>query len=133
MTMRGGWIESGIGVSGDSGAAILDPVTHGLYGHLWGRNEDRVGHNIPRVTYFTPIDDIFDDIQEKVSGTQRPRLPQPTGAVVPLISAPVCLECRRQDQTRRGDWMPVPETETPGIDITRPEESSCETMTPMRT
>jgi hypothetical protein len=126
------WIESGIGVSGDSGAAILDSETHGLYGHLWGRNEDKVHRTVSRVTYFTPIDDIFDDIQEKVSGAIRPRLPNQLEVFYPASSAPICPRCRLQDPVWREERTILPEAETPGIDITLEEENSYGRMTPMR-
>ena len=126
-----GWIESGIGISGDSGAAILDQETDHLYGHLWGRNEYRAGRSTPRVTYFTPIDDIFDDIEEKFSGTIRPRLPQPSEASTPLPSAPMCQQCRLLDPVWIETLPALPEVETPGLDITREERNHYNRMTPM--
>jgi hypothetical protein len=126
-----GWVESGIGVNGDSGAAILDQETHGLYGHLWGRNEDKVGRTTPRVTYFTPIDDIFDDIQEKVSISTRPRLPQLSEAFIPPLYPPICSRCRMQDQAWNEGFTLLLEPGSPGIDITRSEEDSYREITPM--
>lgn len=32
------FVESGIDISGDSGAAIVDEVTNAFIGHLWGGN-----------------------------------------------------------------------------------------------
>lgn len=127
-----GWVESGIGVSGDSGAAILDQESHSLYGHLWGRNEDKVGRSAPRVTYFTPIDDLFDDIEEKISGIMRPRLPQPSEAFTPPLSAPACPQCRLQDYAWQEEKTLQPDAESPGIDITREERHNYDRMTPMR-
>ena len=127
-----GWIESGIGISGDSGAAILDRETNHLYGHLWGRNEYRAGRSTPRVTYFTPIDDIFDDIEEKFSGTIRPRLPQLSEASTPLPSTPMCQQCRLLDPVWIETLSALPEAETPGMDITREERNHYNRMTPMR-
>jgi hypothetical protein len=126
-----GWIESGIGISGDSGAAILDRETNHLYGHLWGRNEYRAGRSTPRVTYFTPIDDIFDDIEEKFSGAMRPRLPQPSEASTPLPSAPMCQQCRLLDPVWMETLSALSEAETPGMDMTREEWHQYNRMTPM--
>ncbi|TDZ13985.1 hypothetical protein C8035_v002968 [Colletotrichum spinosum] len=68
------WIRGGIGVEGDSGAAIVDVETNSLVGQLWGRNT-YFGPG-PRLTFFTPINDIFDDIQERCGQQSRPKLPQ---------------------------------------------------------
>lgn len=68
------WIRGGIGVHGDSGAAVIDAETRGLVGQLWGRN--KYWGPGPRHTFFTPIADIFDDIQEKCGQQTRPQLPQ---------------------------------------------------------
>ncbi|KAI1184231.1 hypothetical protein F5B17DRAFT_442790 [Nemania serpens] len=68
------WIRGGIGVEGDSGAAIVDSDTNSLVGQLWGRNS--YWGPGPRMTFFTPISDIFDDIQEKCGMSARPQLPQ---------------------------------------------------------
>lgn len=68
------WIRGGIGVHGDSGAAVVDAETGCLVGQLWGRN--KYWGPGPRHTFFTPIADIFDDIQEKCGQQTRPQLPQ---------------------------------------------------------
>ncbi|KAK1977492.1 hypothetical protein LZ30DRAFT_784829 [Colletotrichum cereale] len=69
-----GWIRGGIGVEGDSGAAIVDADTNALVGQLWGRNK-YFGAG-PRLTFFTPVGDLFDDIQERCGQQARPQLPQ---------------------------------------------------------
>ncbi|KAK1993412.1 hypothetical protein LX36DRAFT_729959 [Colletotrichum falcatum] len=69
-----GWIRGGIGVEGDSGAAVVDADTNALVGQLWGRN--RYFGPGPRVTFFTPVGDLFDDIQERCGQQARPQLPQ---------------------------------------------------------
>jgi hypothetical protein len=68
------WIRGGIGVHGDSGAAVIDAESRCLVGQLWGRN--KYWGPGPRHTFFTPIADIFDDIQEKCGQQSRPQLPQ---------------------------------------------------------
>jgi hypothetical protein len=57
------WLESGIGVPGDSGAPVIDSDTNSLYGQIWGRN--KYWGAGPRVAYFTAISDISEDIKEK--------------------------------------------------------------------
>lgn len=52
-------------MSGDSGAAIIDSEIDAVCGQLWGRNMYEKSQSGPRITYFTPIADVFDDIQEK--------------------------------------------------------------------
>lgn len=85
------WIRGGIGVEGDSGAAIVDSDTNALVGQLWGRNS--YWGPGPRMTFFTPISDIFDDIQEKCGMSARPQLPQyrDEGDRWPVY--PVCKKC----------------------------------------
>lgn len=68
------WIRGGIGVEGDSGAAIVDAESNALVGQLWGRN--KYYGSGPRLTFFTPVDDLFDDIQERCNQQGRPQLPQ---------------------------------------------------------
>ncbi|KAF4979861.1 hypothetical protein FZEAL_4027 [Fusarium zealandicum] len=86
-----GWIRGGIGVSGDSGAAVVDSVTHSLVGQVWGRN-NYWGPG-QRVTYFTPISDIFDDIQEKCGQQTRPELPQHRDEADCFLLHPSCRQC----------------------------------------
>ncbi|KAI0409223.1 hypothetical protein F4802DRAFT_604489 [Xylaria palmicola] len=86
-----GWIRGGIGVEGDSGAAIVDADTNGLVGQLWGRNQ--YWGPGPRMTYFTPIADIFDDIQEKCGMSARPQLPQYRDEADRWPVYPVCRPC----------------------------------------
>ena len=60
------WITSGIGVSGDSGAWILDRLTNNVIGQLWGRDckKTNLGSSRSIITYFTPMQDIFEDIKD---------------------------------------------------------------------
>ncbi|WYZ43158.1 hypothetical protein EsH8_VI_000857 [Colletotrichum jinshuiense] len=59
------WILGGPGVPGDSGAAVVDDETGYLVGQIWGRNKYGGDRNVPRITYFTHIWDIFDDIKKR--------------------------------------------------------------------
>ncbi|KAJ9145369.1 DNA polymerase epsilon subunit 1 [Pleurostoma richardsiae] len=85
------WIRGGIGVEGDSGAAIVDAETNALVGTLWGRNKYYGGG--PRHAFFTPISDVFDDIQEKCGQQGRPRLPQYRDEGERYAVYPVCRPC----------------------------------------
>ncbi|KAF4465091.1 dna polymerase epsilon subunit 1 [Fusarium albosuccineum] len=85
------WIRGGIGVNGDSGAAVVDAQTHGLVGQVWGRNH--YWGPGQRVTYFTPIADIFDDIQEKCGQQRRPQLPQHRDEADCIPLYPSCRQC----------------------------------------
>ncbi|KXH34992.1 hypothetical protein CSIM01_02028 [Colletotrichum simmondsii] len=86
-----GWIRGGIGVEGDSGAAIVDAESNSLVGQLWGRN--RYWGSGPRVTYFTPIGDLFDDIQERCGEQARPQLPQYRDESDCYPVYPTCRQC----------------------------------------
>ncbi|KAK3987452.1 hypothetical protein QBC44DRAFT_120696 [Cladorrhinum sp. PSN332] len=59
------WVTSGIGVPGDSGAWLIRRSDNTLLGLIWGRNHD-YGDPLTqiRLTYFTPIIDIIDDLRE---------------------------------------------------------------------
>ena len=85
------WIRGGIGVEGDSGAAIVDAETNDLIGQLWGRN--RYWGPGPRHTFFTPIADIFDDIQEKCGQQTRPQLPLVRDEADCFPVYPSCRRC----------------------------------------
>ncbi|KJZ77610.1 hypothetical protein HIM_02787 [Hirsutella minnesotensis 3608] len=85
------WIRGGIGVEGDSGAAVVDAETNCLVGQLWGRN--KYWGSGPRLTYFTPIADIFDDIQEKCGIQTRPQLPQHRDDADRFPMYPSCRRC----------------------------------------
>lgn len=85
------WIRGGIGVEGDSGAAIVDADTNCLYGQLWGRN--KYWGPGPRITFFTPAADILDDIQEKCGLQSRPRLPQSRDEADRYAVYPSCRRC----------------------------------------
>ncbi|CAM1504052.1 Fc.00g016430.m01.CDS01 [Cosmosporella sp. VM-42] len=85
------WIRGGIGVEGDSGAAVVDASSNALIGHLWGRN--RYWGPGPRHTFFTPIADVFDDIQEKCGQQTRPQLPQHRDEADRYPVHPTCRQC----------------------------------------
>ncbi|KZL68087.1 dna polymerase epsilon subunit 1 [Colletotrichum incanum] len=85
------WIRGGIGVEGDSGAAIVDADTNALVGQLWGRNK-YFGAG-PRLTFFTPIGDLFDDIQERCDQQARPQLPQYRDESDCYPVDPSCRQC----------------------------------------
>jgi hypothetical protein len=85
------WIRGGIGVEGDSGAVIVDCETNALVGQLWGRN--RYFGSGPRHTFFTPIRDIFDDIQERCGQQCRPQLPQYRDESDRYPVYPICRQC----------------------------------------
>ncbi|KAF5494874.1 hypothetical protein CGCS363_v009198 [Colletotrichum siamense] len=85
------WIRGGIGVEGDSGAAVVDADTNALVGQLWGRNK-YFGAG-PRVTYFTPVSDLFDDIQERCDQQGRPQLPQYRDESDCYPVYPSCRQC----------------------------------------
>jgi len=96
------WIRGGIGVEGDSGAAIIDSETNTLVGQLWGRNQ--YWGKGPRQTFFTPISDIFDDVQEKCGMVARPQLPQYRDEADRWPVYPVCRQCydlREYQDSRR--------------------------------
>ncbi|RYP91164.1 hypothetical protein DL770_002726 [Monosporascus sp. CRB-9-2] len=85
------WIRGGIGVQGDSGAAVVDSETNALVGQVWGRNK-YFGAG-PRTTFFTPILDVIDDIQEKCGEQTRPQLPQYRDEADRWPVYPVCRRC----------------------------------------
>ncbi len=98
------WIRGGIGVQGDSGAAVVCCETNALVGQLWGRNK-YFGPG-PRHAFFTPILDVIDDIQEKCGEPARPRLPQYRDEADHWPAFPVCQRCfemrEYMDGSRRG-------------------------------
>lgn len=85
------WIRGGMGVPGDSGAGVVDCETNALVGQLWGRN--RYYGPGPRVAFFTPIFDVFDDIQERCGQQTRPQLPQNIQEADRWPAYPVCRPC----------------------------------------
>jgi len=86
-----GWIRGGVGVEGDSGAAVVDAETNALLGQLWGRN--RYFGPGPRHTFFTPAHDLFDDVQERCGQQARPRLPQYRDEGERWVVYPTCRTC----------------------------------------
>ncbi|KAI1476887.1 hypothetical protein F4774DRAFT_223848 [Daldinia eschscholtzii] len=85
------WIRGGIGVEGDSGAAIVDSETNTMIGQLWGRNK-YYGPG-PRHTFFTPIYDILDDIRERCGEERRPQMPIYRDEAECWPVYPVCIQC----------------------------------------
>lgn len=85
------WIRGGIGVEGDSGAAVIDAESNDLVGQIWGRN--RYWGPGPRHTFFTPISDLFDDIQERCLQQTRPHLPQHRDEAERFPEDPSCRQC----------------------------------------
>ena len=85
------WIRGGIGVLGDSGAGVVDAETHALVGQVWGRN--RYYGPGPRHTFFTPMLDVIDDVQEKCGEPARPQLPQYRDEADRWPVYPVCRRC----------------------------------------
>ncbi|KAK0384492.1 hypothetical protein NLU13_8578 [Sarocladium strictum] len=102
------WIRGGIGVHGDSGAAVIDAESRALVGQLWGRN--KYWGPGPRHTFFTPIADIFDDIQEKCGQQTRPQLPQHRNEGDCYPVEPPCRTCYdtyRNLDSRRSSRMSI--------------------------
>jgi hypothetical protein len=85
------WIRSGVGVPGDSGAAVVDADTNTLVGQLWGRN-NYWGRG-QRIAFFTPMSDIFDDIHERCRLSSRPTLPQYRDEADRYPVYPSCRQC----------------------------------------
>lgn len=86
------WLESGIGIPGDSGAPVIDSDNNSLYGQIWGRN--KYWGPGPRVAYFTAMADISDDIQAKYPELKSAlELPQCSSRKRTLDSELYCREC----------------------------------------
>jgi len=104
---------SGIGVSGDSGAAIIDE-SDAFVGQLWGRNKYLKKELGPRIVYFTPAQDIFDDIREQLSlsDSETPRLPQLNGGSnLPSLKL-ACDACLLHQEFLRYEGVPSPELDS---------------------
>lgn len=72
------WVTSGIGVPGDSGAWLIRRSDNALLGLIWGRNHDYGDPLEParvRLTYFTPIIDIIEDVRENHASGEEISLP----------------------------------------------------------
>lgn len=80
MIPRDQWNDGGIGIPGDSGAAIIDETSQQLMGQIWGRNVYGGDLRISRVAYFTHFVDVFDDINEHPSGMGYPSIVGQTDA-----------------------------------------------------
>ncbi|KAH7355119.1 hypothetical protein BKA65DRAFT_234245 [Rhexocercosporidium sp. MPI-PUGE-AT-0058] len=81
------WIEGGIGVEGDSGGLIVDNATNEIYGMLWGR----IGDEYDTVTLFTPLREIFDDIEERTGSHVQLLRGQVMNQFDTVLSAPITL------------------------------------------
>lgn len=117
--------ESSIGVSGDSGAAIIDEEHNAFVGQLWGRNKYKRKERGPRVAYFTPAQDIFDDIKDQCALSEDPSLPQLNdGSKLPSLR-PACDKCFDRQLAQHQAML-----SSPGMDfedMTPPED---ELLTP---
>jgi hypothetical protein len=63
------------GIPGDSGAPVIDLKTSRLVGQIWSRSGYDEGSSLPHQTYFTAIEDILDDIYDRLRPSSRPVLP----------------------------------------------------------
>ncbi|KAK4162041.1 hypothetical protein QBC43DRAFT_90615 [Cladorrhinum sp. PSN259] len=97
------WITSGIGVPGDSGAWLIRRADNALLGLVWGRNHD---YGDPatqvRLTYFTPIVDIIDDVRENHAAGEDVSLPTYTEKALNRVSE--AAQDPVQDDTSRDPW-----------------------------
>jgi hypothetical protein len=66
------WVTNRIGVSGDSGAWMLEGGTDNLVGQVWGYDfQDGSGNEAGEIiTYFTPNKDFFFDIIQYTGATE---------------------------------------------------------------
>lgn len=101
------WVEGGIGVPGDSGAAVVDSQDDSLYGQIWGRS--KYWGPGPRFAYFTTMSDILDDIKEKCSRLKGPLgLPQSSTqerCIVSELRCPACAHPESNPSTpKSGDF-----------------------------
>jgi hypothetical protein len=117
-----GWVRGGIGVEGDSGAAIVDAHSNALIGQLWGRN--KYWGSGPRVTYFTPIRDVFDDIQERCGQQGRPQLPQHRDEADCWPCYPVCQSCFDSTSLVSSRRSSIASTSSTALHLTTSQNSS---------
>ncbi|KAK7409100.1 hypothetical protein QQX98_008708 [Neonectria punicea] len=89
------------GAYGDSGAVVVDAESHALVGQLWGHS--LCFPSEPRLTFFTAINDVFDDIEEKFS---RPELPQNLDPEEELLPFPSCRHCYDLDASVHSQRSP---------------------------
>ncbi|KAK1976530.1 hypothetical protein LZ30DRAFT_734447 [Colletotrichum cereale] len=68
------WVCEGPGMPGDSGAAVVHEETQCIIGQIWGRNRYGGSETHQRITYFTHVVDIFDDIKDICPGERPLRL-----------------------------------------------------------
>jgi hypothetical protein len=84
------WRCGGLGIPGDSGAAVIDLQTHALVGQVWATAIDDTGD---RVTYISNWSDIADHIKEKNRGGLTLVLPKQDDHWYKETSRPVCDGC----------------------------------------
>ncbi|KAH0431963.1 hypothetical protein CcaCcLH18_06790 [Colletotrichum camelliae] len=80
------WNRGGIGMPGDSGAAIVEDVSGRLIGQVWGRNVYGGDPAVQRITYFTHIHDLFDDVRDRYP--EEIGYPQLLGQTDPVLEPP---------------------------------------------
>ncbi|KAI1318478.1 hypothetical protein F5Y16DRAFT_118328 [Xylariaceae sp. FL0255] len=75
----------------DSGAALVNTGTNKLIGQVWNPKLDFGPHTIH--TFFTPMEDLLDDIQERYGTGSRPKLPQHRDKADYQPVYPQCRQC----------------------------------------
>jgi hypothetical protein len=85
---QGDWKHGGLGVQGDSGAAVFDLETSSLCGQVWATMTDETGN---RVAYISDWLDIAGHIEETHRRHLSPKLPIRASQQTP--SEPICVEC----------------------------------------
>ena len=94
-------------------------------------SENKVGRSTPRVTYFTPIDNILNVIEEKFSKYNVTLRSTTIGGIYATSTGSNVPACRHSDTIWIETLYALPEVETPGLDITREERNHYNRMTPM--
>lgn len=59
------WVTSGMGVPGDSGAWLMRRSDNAVIGMIWARNHTCGPLDLVRLAHFTPMVDVFADVQER--------------------------------------------------------------------
>lgn len=111
------WNAGGIGIPGDSGAAIIDDETRAFIGHVWGRNHyEEDAPTGPRLAYFSHAMDIFDDFESRYPAMGRPRLRTDTDTT---SSAPIQPVAGGRDPSNRVTFVDgeVPRRSKAGLPI----------------
>ncbi|EQB49355.1 hypothetical protein CGLO_11314 [Colletotrichum gloeosporioides Cg-14] len=111
------WNAGGIGIPGDSGAAIIDDETQAFIGHVWGRTHyEEDAPTGRRLAYFSHVMDIFDDFESRYPAMGRPRLRTDTDTTT---SAPVQPVAGGRDLSNRVTFVDgeVPRRSKAGLPI----------------